>query len=602
GYLKHMKSGDLTLLDNEPFETMEWCFCDYCREKFAKRFKMEKVPTASEIRLRHREKWITFRCENTREVTRNYADGLRERLPGLNVLQYDYVIDYTNPQAPMAKFSNVCLDPTMNDAFLQGHLQSYYHFFDLLGFRMMRINHARFKAPYIPMGAISGTAEGYLNKSEALSPSRSRLMVLAAAVNGCNSYWFYRGTADALYLLSFQTALNQIAQLEKEPLWPRLADDETQPKLQFAFRPFGKIALPDGNAIDTPDWKDLATAVQASDGSHSLAAIFNFHEKPLFAEVSSSAFSGPTVIENVLTGEILFNGDAKQLESSVLLSVPAREALFVKVRPATQTDKASIFSREALEAEFKKICADSTTDAFKAMNADGFSIVPEIVDGKPGMAISNENGRFSVSLVNGGIQDWAVKGKTLPGNWGRTHIWLPRSLNSAAYPWKLESQAISKDCAKVCLLLEMDDVVVNKTLQLEKDGSVKVLLDFKNNGPKTISMTPKFSQLLNSPEFFGKDGTPITLTFKETVVEATAGRHDGFSDSLVRDIPAIKHGMYTKVNGTRVNCSFSTPEKGMLFYFWKSASTTECTWEYVWLPSDIESGKSQIYECLLSAF
>jgi hypothetical protein len=172
-------------------------------------------------------------------------------------------------------------------------------------------------------------------------------------------------------------------------------------------------------------------------------------------------------------------------------------------------------------------------------------------------------------------------------------------LNSATYPWKLGARIITKGYASVELSFEMDDVAICKELQLEKDGRVRVILEFKNNSQKPVTMTPKFSQLLNSPEFFGKDGKPIALTFKETVVESTKGRHDGFSDSLVRDLPAVTHGMYTKVNGTRINCSFSKEEQGMLFYFWKSASTTECTWEHVWLPADVQPGKFVYFTCVL---
>ena len=605
GYLQHMKAGDYTLLDYEPFETMEWCYCDYCRKKFAKRFNLATVPTTQEIVRNYSKEWVTFRCENTLAILRLNAEGLRERMPGMKVFDYDYVVDYSKPNGPLSQFSSVCKDPVMNDQVLDGHLQSYYHLFDMVGFRMIRINHARFKSAYIPMGAISGLNEGYLCKSEVLSPARTRMMILAAAVNGSSCYWFYRGTFDALYMQTFQTALHDIARLEKLPLWPRLADDEPSPKLDIAFRPYGTITLANGKIIHTPAWQDLAVAVQATEGTESLAAIFNYHEQPLFADIKSAAFKGSVVVEDALKNTILFNGTAEKLREGFLLRLAPRDTLFLRIRPATQKDGASTLNRDELEAAYKGLCSTNLNDAWNAKKANGFSIATENVDDRPGVKVSCPEGSFCVSLLNGGIQNWIHHGKERPGNWGRTHIWLPEALRDGSYPWTLEKTYIMASGAVVVLKAKANECEMTKRLIMHKDGKIQVSLAVKNLGQQPISLTPKFCHLLNSPLFFSSNDKPITLPLKNnTVVPSREGRHDGFGESEVRQVPGVGNGMYAKVNGTRVDCLFATTDvnRAMMHYFWRGDSGKQLTWEFIWLPVDIAPGKTNIFECLLSAY
>lgn len=592
------KPGSIVAMDYEPFETMEWCFCDYCRKKFATRFKLKEVPSASLIRQNYKKEWTQFRCENTSKYLGLVTASLKRRHPTLKVYDYDYVVDYENPNGPYEKFSGVCKDPVLTDAFLDGHIQSYYHLFDYYGFRMMRINRHRFKSAYIPMGALDGVCEEYLNKDEVLSPARQRLMIHSAAVNGSNAYWFFSGIVDAIYMTEVQKTLSEIAILEQEPLWKQLRSKGDDANMQVEFRPYGSIKMADGKFLYTPDWKTLAASVRAIEGKMGIAAVFNFYEKPLFATLKAKMPQGKYAVEDILTREICFAGTEKELQGGVQLRLASRDVAFFRIRPANGDDAVASNRTAAMEKEFASMCAGND-NAWSALEKDGFSASPADLnqDGTPELLLKSPNGSAAIQLKDGAVIDWQMGTKKIDGQWGRTHIWIPASLNSGNYQWKLVSRSIKDKAISAVISATVAPVEMRKTFTMKANGSLDIQCELINNGTESMQMTVKLSHLLGKTQFFLPDGKELPLPAREDIITSPLGRHDRFADSLVRNVPLTTPSLWAKVNGIPVAMTLPEPERWMCYYSWEGATGQEATWEYIWLPVSVPPGKSASFPC-----
>ena len=76
------KSGDFVLLDYEPWRTMEWCFCDKCRDEFSRKLHSKKTLSAEEITSGYPDKWVDFRIEQTAAVNRKTAAMIKKIVSG----------------------------------------------------------------------------------------------------------------------------------------------------------------------------------------------------------------------------------------------------------------------------------------------------------------------------------------------------------------------------------------------------------------------------------------------------------------------------------------------------------------------------------------
>lgn len=602
GWKNVLRQGDYVAWDYEPFETMEWCFCDYCREKFARRLKLPATPTANEIRRNHAEAWVRFRCENTRNRLALYREAASRKLPKVKILDYDYVVDYSNPEAPMAKFMSVCKDPVLNDDVLDGHFQSYYYIVDHEAFRMIRINRRKFKGDYIPMGGLAGTSNGWLAKDGVLSPERVRLMVWSSVLNGCGSYWLYPGLVDAIYLTMFHRTLGIIAILEKEPLWKKLISDGYDDAVVMECRPYGMLKTDDGKTISTPSWKSLSECLKAVDGRQALVAIVNYYEKPLFADVKTQMPEGRYVMENVLTGEIMYSGNARGLADGILIKAPARDAVFFRIRAAGNETVPDNEGKKQLEKEYQDLCKGDSSNLWKPLESNGFSIVPGDVDGdgNPEMMIKCKNASVAINIAKGAALAWNADGHRIDGEWGLSTIWLPETRRSRNCPWALRSKDIDTNGASIVIGATMDDIDFLKTFRLSKEGELHVTMTIKNNSAISMDMTPKLCHFLKLATFVLDNGKKMDFSAsRENVVPSPLGRHDGFDASIVRNVGAKKPCISAEIDGISIECAFPNPERWMCYYFWSDAAGKTRTWEYIWLPETILPDASADFPCII---
>ncbi len=587
------KPGEYVLLNIEPWNTLDWCFCPFCREKFARLNGLKNVPSAGEIRSKHADDWVKFRTANTAEQVRLYAEAVRRFEPSAKVGLYDYVIDYRNPEYRNA-FRSFSIDPGLSEQFIDSHFQSYYHYTGKQAFDMMRINASKLKKAYIPVGANDGP--GYLSAAEVLSPAKQRLMILAAAANGCESYAYYSGLHfDAAVIRAVGNAMAEIAVLE-----PLLSHAETGSRsVTFSPRPFSERRV-GTRILAFPGRQNTAAFASAGKNGGFLVFLFNYDEtEPLFTDVKAELPAGKYTLLDPVSGIRLGTGtDSGTLsKTGFLVKTAPEDVSFVLIRRETPEDSA-LKSVPFPEKEFQEAKArwlgknsfrPSRTGAFAADMVPGADGTPLLRLSAPGLTADLD--------PEGRILAWnGIRGMML----SEERLWLPERLRGELKtPAKLVRAGTDSSgaFAEYSRKIPNSGIEIVKTFRAGKiPGCLEVELAAVNRGPapEEISLWVRCVPPRGTGErtafrvpVNGKL-TAVAAKGTDSVFPGPAGRHDGFGNSAAKDRLSSGECFASGKAGTLK--TQTDPAQLMMRYFYLSPLTDTCEWMY--LPANLKAGES----------
>ena len=241
-----VKDGDWVTLDMEPWQSGTYCYCEDCRKAFAEFAKLDQVPAMEQISTM-KDVWAEFRVRHSAKSVELIAEMVRRYNPALKVIDYDYIIEYGNPESRTAFIRGCAKDSLLNEQWLDGHLCSYYHCIGRRSFKAIKNNVRHLKKAYYPMAGLSGFST-WVRPGEVLNPRQIRQFALAAFVNGCPGYAFYYGTGfDGEVLLAMMEAQDIAARYEDLP-WGKI-DGKTKvegPEDQIAY---SSTVRPDGSEV-----------------------------------------------------------------------------------------------------------------------------------------------------------------------------------------------------------------------------------------------------------------------------------------------------------------------------------------------------------------
>lgn len=500
-----MRPGEMIVMDHEPWNTLEWCYCDRSRKKFAQYIDLDHVPDIAEIKKKYVYEWSRFRCENTAKMTKMYRDVVSRHFPGLKLADYDYAVDFSHSDYRTAYY-RVAKDPELNEQFFDAHLSSYYHIIDKAAFNMIRINSRKLKKDYIPNCAIDGPGT-FLTASEILSPAQARQMMLAGAVHGSPGFAIYRGVyLDGEYHLAFSRAMREIAAMQDYFRNGKL----DAPEVKAFVRPFKTQELKTGDKtqiIGLPH-RDVHFAYTAIPLNRDrLAALFNYHpEHPMYVDIRADLPEGnysvifPVSERRLQVAADRVSWNSEELKKGILVEVKPNDVAFVLIRPFKEGEATGKIGSVQTEMEmlFRKAAAEFRDGSLlKERNAGTLSVRLSDInnDGVPEVELSSAVQKLWIDYMGGGsVCSWNVCGQmSEKTTFALDKIWLPkksrRDLTDAA-----TIKDIKIDETHIALTLEKKipamELTIDKTYRIAKDETgFTIDYRFVNTGTKAVTFS-----------------------------------------------------------------------------------------------------------------
>ena len=241
-----IRDGDWVTMDMEPWQSYTYCYCADCLKAFAAFAKLDHVPDMAEASAM-RDEWAEFRTRQSAKTVEIVAEIVRGFNPTLKVVDYDYILEYGNPESRATFIRRCAKDTLMNERWLDGHLCSYYHCIGRKSFEAMKNNVRNLKKPYYPMAGLSGCAS-WMRPDEVRNPRQIRQFGLAAFVNGCPGYAFYHGVGfDGEVLLAMMQVQDAAARYEDLP-WGKV-DGRTAVEGPADRIAYASTVRPDGSEV-----------------------------------------------------------------------------------------------------------------------------------------------------------------------------------------------------------------------------------------------------------------------------------------------------------------------------------------------------------------
>ena len=271
--------GEMVFLDTEPWRPHNWCYCKNCVEAFKVFAKLSGTPTVRLLRGKYYSKWRAFRVEQSRLVIEKLSRLVRKYRPDAVICDYDYPINYDSRKAVDTFLSRCSKDPRGNEAFIDGHLSSFYHTLDQNMFDLVEVNRRHLKKAYYPILAVD--PPGYLAKSSVLSPERFRIMSVASAALGCKGIWIYStSVVDGATIQGIHDAMVKIAKVER----------------------FYKTPFRVNKSVKVQSDSNVLRSTEHHAGKERLITLFNFDQKK---SVTVTLSPLPGKVKEALTGKVL---------------------------------------------------------------------------------------------------------------------------------------------------------------------------------------------------------------------------------------------------------------------------------------------------------
>lgn len=447
-----LKNGEWVIFDTEPWETMDWCFCDRCRKDFAAYAKLAAVPTAEEIRRDHRTAWREFRCQATARITQMHGAAIRSAFPDTKIIDYDYVVNYADPNF-RNYFARVAKDPQLDEAYFDAHFASYYHYVDKNAFDMIALNIRNLKKDYWVIGAID--RKGYLSEPEVVTPAQFRMLMLAAATAGAKGFGLWPGKhIDGKFFVAINQAMYEIARIE--PVLERGKLDDAAVAAEALPYSSTEIEV-EGvrKIIARPNWKTSFGYHAWTAGPRTLAALFNYNsEEPLFVRLSLKLPPGNYTILNPVDGRRLDHAEnrnawtAEDLGTGIVIPVRPRDVTFVEIRPAGAGDAAlPAWADESVwRKRYRERCESfGRANGLRPCSDGKLKIgLQEASDGTVYYLLESPVQKLLIAPDGGLLKSWRVDGRDLCGTGEfpvaesallHDFFWLPEAMrNGGAYP------------------------------------------------------------------------------------------------------------------------------------------------------------------------
>ncbi|MCF6174268.1 MAG: hypothetical protein L3J71_00720 [Victivallaceae bacterium] len=352
------EDGDMICYDTEPWQPMEWCLCETCRQDFARQYKMKSVPSITTALTEYSDQWRDFRSAQTAETLKLQTEYLRKKFPDSPILDYDYVVNYNDPNY-RSFFKSVAKDPALNEQYFDIHLASYYHHTGVKSFDLLKCNIEKLTKPYYVVSAIDKI--GYLSKKYVLSPARIRLLLLASAVNGAEGFSIYPGMhLDGGYLKMFNQTLPIIAKLNSFFKKSTGIDDQ----VQITALPYSSRKIKTSTGIKTiirPNWDDFFRFRAQQVKHKTLISLFNYNpQKTIFVKFSLKLNAGDYTIINAVTGQRMLPNNGQSWSATALADITTKIApvntTFLLIRKyRSSDDKLPAITQQQLQQEFSRL-------------------------------------------------------------------------------------------------------------------------------------------------------------------------------------------------------------------------------------------------------
>ena len=500
-----LKDGEMVVMDTEPWDTLEWCFCNRSRKKFAQYQKLNHVPSITEIKQKYSFQWSQFRCQNTAQIIKMYHDVIKEHFPKLKLADYDYIINYSDPNYKTS-FYRVAKDPVLNEQYFDAHFASFYHVIDKAAFDMIKIGSRKLKKAYVPNCAIDGPGT-FLTASEIINPAQARLMMLASAVNGNKGFAIYKGTfLDGLYHVAFCNAMREISILEKYFNNGRV----TAKDLIVNIKPYKTMELKNNNKtqiVGLPHQNVHFAYSFIPVNQDRLATLFNYHPSyPMFVNLKANLPKGnydvsfPTCKTNYLNSSNKKYWTSEELKKGFIVKINPQDATFILITPATaknSSNNKNIYQSN-IEKEFKTISTQFNNKNFLTSQKSGsLSICNSDIndDGVPELELSSNLQKIWVDYNLGGkVSAWSINNKLLPQTTlAVDKIWLPVAhRQDLTTPMNIKDVKINNQQ----LILVLEKMIPAMKLKVEKTYTIpqdkigfSIDYNFTNLNNKDLSLT-----------------------------------------------------------------------------------------------------------------
>ena len=272
---QRVEDGEWIFVDYEPGSiATKYCFCDRCREVFARKFGLPPSTTGTrrDVLTSHARAWGQYWVWLCDEILRLHRESFRRANPTLKHLEYCYAIWFDNPEATQTKLFNSPLDTRLNQNHMDRLGLSFYHLLGKTAFDMLDVNVRVLEKPCLTMPLMGTTTPywGNFTDDQILTPEGMRQQILIAASTGAAGVMPYQGKLmDGMYFLRIDQAMAEIAALE------RFYMDGTRSDGIASLAPAPSKPLP---AVDKT-WRDCVGIRAHELNGDVLLTIFNFRRQ-----------------------------------------------------------------------------------------------------------------------------------------------------------------------------------------------------------------------------------------------------------------------------------------------------------------------------------
>lgn len=613
-----LKNGETICLDIEPWQPMEWCYCQRCRSDFAAYCKMSHVPDTAGIKSKYKTEWRVFRCRNTAEVQKMFIKTLKAKYPDSKIGDYDYVVKFNQPDFKDLYLS-VAKDPQLNEKDFDFHISSYYQYIDKNAFDLIDVNVKNLAKDYWVLGAID-RAGTYLGPKHVITPEQARMLILAAAASGAKGAGFYPGLyIDGKFILAIDQAMFEIAAVEKLLMEGKRIDSE----INALPLPYYSKKIQTGNRIleiVRPVWKDFFGYRAHALNNIKLLSLFNYSpETKAFVKISTLVPAGKyTILDPVINKKIIPSSgenswNASDIAAGFIYAVPPRDVRFLLIRPVEDKDAnlpVSGYSKK-IEAEFensKNLYSDATA-AVEPVKQGKMSIGYDDInnDGKMEITLSAPSQKLWIDPECGGIlTEWQSGDKFICKSqldsqndsksmcWD--FFWLPKSIRhngSETAKVSVVKTQIKDDYASVTLKnkLAVIPIEIFKTYELNAGGNgFNLIYRFKNYGDKPVFFSfwshnfPKLDKEKLNENMMAmiplKEGIKeINKCLSEFVFSSNSGDVPGFASRGVNGILSGNHiGVWSLAGKYGIIAKVEQSKIMAVYLYWQRQTTVE--WMY----------------------
>lgn len=477
------KAGDYVLLDYEPWRTMEWCFCSKCRTAFSKKVNSQKILSAKEITSEYPDEWVDFRIKQTAAINRKTASMIKQIVPGVVMVDYDYPVKFNSPNY-QDFYKSVPKDPKSYEDCIDIHFSSFYHYRKKDAFDLIDTNVKNLKKPVFMTLSLARNDllhGAYTTTEETLSPEQFRVKILGAACSGSKGISIFPGIQiDGKFFVQINRAMGEIAIIEDFLRKGKRQDS----KMKLIQRPNHQIKV--GNkSVNLPQWKSFSGYRGYKLNNEILISIFNFHSR-------YSLYTGLDIVSELLPQKISVidpinkcrilppSGKAfwmiRELQQKLLLKIPSEDVKFYIIKAYKEKSRITkTWNNKVIHHEYARELQTGKTADFKpVISGKSKAVMTDInSDGIPEIEVLTPVQKLTISLKGGIVLDWQggdVKAVSAVGKQNQDsmcwdYFWIPMlKYSDSNKPYKLESVK----CVNGKFLIKLQADFKKKNLNLVK--------------------------------------------------------------------------------------------------------------------------------------